>query len=52
MTKNVNIRFPDDIHASIKNAASQDHRSFNSEVLALIESALRDREADRKPPQK
>lgn len=40
MTKNVNIRFPDELHARIKEAAAQDRRSFNSEVLALIEASL------------
>ncbi len=43
--KNVNIRFPDDLHAKVKVAAGQDHRSFNAEVLWLIEQALRDPKA-------
>ena len=38
--KNINIRFPDDVHGAIKAAAERDRRSFNAEVIALAEEAL------------
>lgn len=40
--KNVNVRFPDDLHAQIKQAAERDKRSLNAEILWLIERALKD----------
>lgn len=38
--KNVSVRFPDELHTRIKQAAKTNHRSFNSEVLALSEQGL------------
>ena len=45
--KNINIRFPDDLHQLVKEAAAEERRSFNSEVLTLIEAALRSRQDSR-----
>lgn len=42
--KNVNIRFPDDLHERIKAESEADDRSLNAEVLALLKEALRARE--------
>lgn len=44
--KNVNVRFPDDLHAMIKTAAVSDRRSLNAEILALIEEAIESRQAE------
>ncbi len=38
--KNVNVRFPDDLHAQVKASAEASRRSFNSEVLWLIGRGL------------
>lgn len=35
-----NIRFPDELHARVARAADSDRRSFNAEVLWLLEQAL------------
>jgi predicted HicB family RNase H-like nuclease len=43
--KNLNVRFPDDLHARIQQAAEQDRRSVNAEILWLIERGL-DQEGD------
>jgi hypothetical protein len=38
--KNINIRFEDNLHTEIKEAAEQDKRSFNGEVQWLLNVAL------------
>ena len=43
-TKNTNIRLPDDLHALIKASADADHRSFNSQVIWLLEAGLASRD--------
>jgi hypothetical protein len=35
------IRFPDSIHGAIKEKAEANRRSFNSQVVFLIEKALK-----------
>lgn len=39
-TKNVSVRFPEDLHTRIARSAEEDRRSVNSQILALIETAL------------
>jgi predicted HicB family RNase H-like nuclease len=48
--KNVSVRFPVDLHVRIVATAEQDRRSFNSEVLTLIEEALDARAGDSSAP--
>lgn len=44
--KNLNVRFEDDaLHQRVKDAAVEDRRSLNSEILWLIESGLDARDA-------
>lgn len=38
--KQVNLRLPDDLHARVKQAAQQDRRSLNGEILWLLDRAL------------
>ena len=39
--KNINIRFPDELHKALKQTAKINHRSFNSELLRAIEYYLK-----------
>lgn len=41
----LNLRLPDDLHATVKALAEQEHRSINSEIIALLEQAIRERGA-------
>lgn len=49
MTKNLNVRFEDEaLHQQVREAATEDRRSMNSEILWLIERGLDGRGADDK----
>lgn len=39
MTKNVNVRFPDDVHQAAVDAATADDRSLNSWLVAVVRRA-------------
>lgn len=39
-TKNINTRFPLDLHSQIVMAANRERRSINAQILALIERGL------------
>ncbi|MGQ4393769.1 YlcI/YnfO family protein [Streptomyces violaceoruber] len=39
MTKNVNVRFPDDVHQAAVDAAAADDRSLNSWLVAVVRRA-------------
>lgn len=41
--RSLNLRLPDDLHAAVKALAEADHRSLNSEIIALLEDAVRER---------
>lgn len=43
MTKNVNVRLDDDLHAQLKAAAAEDDRSLNGEIAWLLKAGLRAR---------
>ena len=43
MTKNVNLRLDDDLHAQVKQASEDDERSLNGEIAWLLRTALEDR---------
>jgi predicted HicB family RNase H-like nuclease len=44
--KNLNVRFEDeDLHQRVKDAATEDRRSLNSEILWIIERGLDARDA-------
>lgn len=38
--KNLNVRIDDELHARLVEAAHQDKRSLNSEILILLHEAL------------
>lgn len=38
--KQLTLRLPDDLHAAVRALADADHRSLNSEIIALLESAV------------
>ncbi|WP_131745850.1 Arc family DNA-binding protein [Frankia sp. Cppng1_Ct_nod] len=38
--KNLNVRLPDDLHARLVEAAKEDTRSLNSEIIHLLREAL------------
>jgi predicted HicB family RNase H-like nuclease len=38
------VRIPDDLHAQVREAAQEDRRSVNAEILWLIEQGLAARE--------
>lgn len=40
--KQFNVRLPDDLHARLKKLAAHEHRSLNSQIVALLERAVRD----------
>lgn len=40
MTKNMNLRLGDELHAELKAAAEADNRSLNSEIVTLLDGAL------------
>jgi predicted HicB family RNase H-like nuclease len=40
MSKHLNLRLPDDLHAVVKAAADRDRRSLNSMLVVLIERGL------------
>lgn len=42
---NISVRFPDDIHGRIQQAASEDMRSVNTEIVWLAKQALDARDA-------
>lgn len=42
----INLRLPAELHVALKALAVKDHRSLNSEIVALLEAAVRDRDAD------
>lgn len=42
--KELKLRLPDEIHASLAAAAEADRRSLNSMVIVLIEEALKQRD--------
>jgi len=44
--KNINVRFPEDLHEQIRQAAERDRRSVNAEILWLIERGLTREEGD------
>ncbi|WP_329326704.1 YlcI/YnfO family protein [Streptomyces sp. NBC_01689] len=51
MTKNVNVRFPDDVHRAAVAAAAADDRSLNSWLVAVVRRAAEaQKEAERTPP--
>ncbi len=39
MTVNVNVRFPDELHARLKRSADEAHRSLNAQIIWLLEQA-------------
>jgi hypothetical protein len=41
MTKRIGIDLPDELHARIKQAADDDRRSIHSQILWLLEQALK-----------
>ncbi|AWL33985.1 YlcI/YnfO family protein [Streptomyces albidoflavus] len=43
MTKNVNVRFPDDVHKAAVAAAAADDRSLNSWLVAVVRRATETR---------
>ena len=40
MTKNVNLRLDDNLHARLTAAAEEDNRSLQREIVSLLEAAL------------
>jgi hypothetical protein len=46
---NVNVRFPESVRDRVKAEAVQDRRSMNSEIIELLEEAIRAREERREP---
>ena len=40
--KHISLRVPDELHAALKECAAHDHRSLNSEVIAMLERAVTD----------
>lgn len=44
---NVNVRFPESVRDRVKAEAVQDRRSMNSEIIELLEEAIRARESGR-----
>lgn len=47
--RSLNLRLPDDLHAMVKALADTDHRSMNGEIIALLEEAVRERNARDSP---
>ena len=47
--RSLNLRLPDDLHATVRALAEADHRSLNSEIIALLEDAVRERTARDSP---
>jgi predicted HicB family RNase H-like nuclease len=45
--KSVNTRYPDEVHEQVKVTSEEDHRSFNSQVIDLIERGLEARQRER-----
>lgn len=43
--KQINLRLPDPLHAAVVEAATQDDRSLNKEILCLVREALAARSA-------
>jgi len=41
--KNINVRLPDDLHAQLVQAAQEDTRSLNGEIIHLLRLALKRR---------
>jgi len=41
MTVNVNVRFPDELHARLKRSADEAHRSLNAQIIWLLDEATR-----------
>ena len=46
----VTIRFPGELHHELRDAATNDRRSFNGEVVTLLEEALKERESKKIEP--
>jgi hypothetical protein len=42
--KNINVRLEDELHAQLKEAAGEDSRSLNGEIITLLKSGLHLRE--------
>lgn len=40
----ITVRLPDDLHEQITEAAEDDDRSLNSEIVRLLRAALKNRE--------
>ena len=38
--KNLNVRMSDELHARLKEAAEEDDRSLNGEIITLLKSAV------------
>ena len=38
--KQITLRLPDELHAALKAAAGQDHRSVHAQVLTYVERGL------------
>jgi len=47
--KRFSVRFPLDLLAEVKNAAQEDERPINSEIVWLIRQALALRKGEKKP---
>jgi predicted HicB family RNase H-like nuclease len=47
VTKNVNVRLPDELHALVKASADADRRSLNSQIVWLLEAGLATRDEKR-----
>lgn len=45
--KALNLRLPDNLHSALTTLAQEDRRSLNSEIVTLLEQAVRDREKHR-----
>jgi hypothetical protein len=46
--KQITLRLPDELHAALKAAAGQEHRSVHAQVLTYVERGLAEARDDRK----
>lgn len=48
--KSISIRFPDDLHEVIKEISQRENRSFNKQVLTMLQEALGQRHPEQQSP--